>query len=148
MAWRHSLTGLGLVASACGPLQGPAVVANPVRHSLDQQVALARKQPLQLRFNPALCNCPPFEVRVGERWWRAELSSPDAEALAAWIDYLAAAAGDVLPVAVAVEGALERDILRTSTGAYALRVDVVRIVEPLPPPPPPVVPPPEPASRT
>lgn len=148
MAWRAKWALLALVGASCGPVQAPAVVANPVRHSLDQQLALARKHPPLLRFNPALCNCPPFEVRVGQRWWRAELGGADAEALAGWIDFLGSSAGDTLPVPVVVEGTLERDILRTATGAYALKVDVTRIVEPLPPPPPPVVPAPEPASRT
>ncbi len=137
---RSVLTALVALALGCGPVQAPAVVANPVRHSLDQQLTLARKQPPQLRFNPALCNCPPFEVRVGERWWRADLTSADPEVLSGWMDYLGSSAGDALPVAVVVEGTLERDIWRTATGAYALKVDVVRIVEPLPPPPPPVVP--------
>ncbi|MSQ84695.1 MAG: hypothetical protein EXR77_17790 [Myxococcales bacterium] len=131
---------------ACGPANAPAVVANPVRQSLAEQVLLARKLPLQLRFNPAQCPCPPFEIRVGQRWWRVELSANDNDALANWLEFLGQSAAETLPIAVQIDGVLEREIVRTPAGAYALKVDVAKIVEPLPPPPPPVVAPPLPAD--
>lgn len=33
----------------------------------------AQSEPARLRYNPAGCDCPPFELRVEDRWVRVEL---------------------------------------------------------------------------
>lgn len=108
--------------AATAPQQHP----NPVRRSFEQSVAAARGQPLVLRWNPAPCPCPPFELLVGGRWLRAELvgGGIDSEAFAAWVRSLAWTPIEALPVTVDVDGRVENELVRTAQGGYAVRIEV------------------------
>ncbi len=136
---------LGAVAWAAGWLaacSGPdsQLAAPTVRQQLEQQVDLARKGPLDLRWNPAPCACPPFEVRTAEGWLRAELQASETEKIQQWTAFLSATPLEALPVPVAVQGRLERGIYRLTNGNFACRVEVTEVIGPLPPPPPPPTP--------
>ena len=144
MRLRVALTALLLWLPVAACSGSPAKVeANPVRRQLeDALAALDSNAPLPLRFNPAPCDCPVFELRLGERWLRADLEAGDGERLAAWIAWLGQTPPEALPVGVQVRGRPERELLRTAQGAYAARIEVAEIVEPLPPPEPTEVEPP------
>lgn len=131
-----------IVAACSGPDSQLAVPT--VRQQLEQQVDLARKAPLELRWNPAPCACPSFEVRLASGWLRAELQASETEKIHQWTTFLAATPLEALPVPVAVQGRLERGIYRLSNGNFACRVEVTEAVGPLPPPPPLAVENPEP----
>jgi hypothetical protein len=102
---------------------------------LEQQVDLARKAPLVLRWNPAPCDCPPFEAQLSGGWIRAELRGGDLEKLQQWTAFLTSLPPESLPVAVAVRGQLERGVWRLANGTYAARVDMAEPLSPLAPPP-------------
>lgn len=108
-------------------------VALTVRQQLEQQVDLARKAPLDLRWNPAPCACPPFEVRLGSGWLRAELQASETEKIQQWTAFLTTTPFEALPVPVAVQGRLERGIFRLANGNFACRVEVVEVTGPLAP---------------
>lgn len=137
-------TGAVLLA-ACSAETVARVEPNPVRRGFESRLqALDTKAVLPLRFNPAPCNCPAFELRLGERWLRADLTSNDPDRWTAWIGWLAAMPPEVLPLPVEVHGRVDRDLQRTAQGAYAVRVEVTEIVAPLPPPGPQPAPAPAP----
>ena len=119
---------LALACSSGGPAQ---VEPNPVRRALESDLAgLDLKAPLELRYNPAPCDCPPFELHAGRRWVRAELGAAEPDKLARWIAWLAQTPLDALPVAVQVRGKPDRDVVRTAQGSYAVRLEVLEIVAP------------------
>lgn len=45
-----------------------------------------------IRFNPANCECPPYELAVGQRWVRVDIE-PAREPLESVVDWLAAPEG-------------------------------------------------------
>ena len=94
---------------------------------------VARKAPLELRWNPAPCVCPPFEVRLGSSWVRAELQARDTEKIQQWTAFLTTTPPEALPVPVAIQGRLEPGIFRLANGNFACRVEVIEVVGPLPP---------------
>ncbi|MSP90961.1 MAG: hypothetical protein EXR79_04025 [Myxococcales bacterium] len=106
-----------------------------VRHALEAALRrLDANDPLRLRYNPAPCDCPPFELLTEEGWVRAELSG-DADRLAVWTAHVAHLAGSG-PLRSEVRGKVERELLRTVQGAYAVRIDVKEpLTPPLPAPP-------------
>lgn len=125
-------TALGLAAlvawscSAAPPTEEP----NPLRKALLAQVAVARQQPLVLRYNPALCACPPFEAKIGNQWLRAQLVAVDPVAFEPWLLALGQTAVDALPVDVQVQATLDPKLWRTASGLYAVRVAVAAVVAP------------------
>jgi hypothetical protein len=129
-----------LVAMACSAT--PVQQANPLRRELEQALAIATKQPLEVRWNPAPCPCPPFELRLGERWLRAELTAAtvDPEAFATWLRWLNGTAPEALPVAVEVEGRVDNELVRAVQGGYAVRIEVSAVQMPAVPPSAPVPP--------
>lgn len=118
--------------AGCSTAPGQVQVLS-VRQQLEQQVDLARKAPLVLRWNPAPCDCPPFEAQLAGGWIRAELHGGDVERLQQWTAFLAATPPEALPVAVAVRGQLERGVASLANGNFAVRVDVAEPLQPLPP---------------
>jgi hypothetical protein len=89
---------------ACAPMAPAPLVpggslAEPLpdyRERLEARLAEVRAQDttrFEIRLNRAACDCPPRELRLGERWVRVELvTDPDAPALVA----LLAAEADAL----------------------------------------------------
>ncbi len=125
---------VGILLTACSGETVARVQPNPVRHDYEQRLlAVDTKVPLTLRFNPAPCNCPAFELQLGERWLRAELTASDLDRLNAWMTWLAATPPEALPVAVTIMGRIDRELQRTAQGAYAVRIDVAEILTPEPP---------------
>lgn len=123
----------GVSTAGCG--QAPRQLqALSVRQQLAQQVDLARKAPLVLRWNPAPCDCPPFEAQLSGGWIRAELRGGDLEKLQQWTAFLASLPPESLPVAVAARGQLERGVWRLANGNYAARVELAEPLSPLAPP--------------
>ncbi len=117
---------LGLTACGAADANAPE---NPVRAALEQSVAgLDTQTPLILRYNPAACACPPAEVRLGGQWLRAELTGDSA--VQTWLASLARTPPENLPVALQVLGQIERDVLRTPQGSYAVRIEVGKILGP------------------
>lgn len=105
---------------------------NPLRHSLEQSVtALDPLQPLTMRYNPTTCACPPLELRVASTWLRAELTG-NPQILQPWLTMLEKTLPENLPAPVQIQGKVERDLLRTETGSYGVRVELTRILLPLP----------------
>jgi len=124
---------LGYFATGCSS-ESIARVPNPVRHAFEQGLRTVDANiPLELRFNPAPCNCPAFELQLADRWLRAELTANDLDRLNAWTNALAATPPEALPIAVTVRGKIDRDLQRTAQGAYAVRIDVTEILSPAPP---------------
>ncbi len=120
------------VGAACGPATGQ-VQAPSARQQLEQQVDHARKAPLVLRWNPAPCDCPPFEAQLASGWIRAELRGSEVEKLQQWTAFLAGMPPESLPVAVSARGQLERGVWRLPNGGYAARVDIAEPLSPLAP---------------
>ncbi len=119
---------------ACGAAEGKRGSANPFADQLLSDLRAARDKPIVARWNPAPCACPPFEVLVGATWVRAELYASDPEPLLAWQAFLAATPTEALPVPLQVEGRLERQVFRTSYGAYAVRAEISTVLGPRPTP--------------
>ncbi len=116
----------------CGAADGQRSPPNPQADRLLADLRAASDKPIVARWNPAPCACPPFEVLVGATWVRAEFLATDVEALLGWQAFLAATPTEALPVPLQIEGRIERQILRTSTGAYAVRVEVSSVLGPKP----------------
>ena len=121
--------------TACGATE-TAESENPLRTSLERAIAaLDSQKPLQLRYNPAACACPPMEAEIAGHWLRAELSG--AKSLQPWLAGAARTPPEGLPVQLKVLGRVEPELFRTVAGSYAVRVDVASIVAAKPDPPPP-----------
>lgn len=131
------LAGTALVClTGCGATSDARAQPNPVRVQLERDLAAARQQQtVVVRYNPAPCGCPPFELHVGESWLRVEIYGPEPDKLAAWQNFLASMPVDALPIPVQVQGRPDREVLRTTTGSYASRLQVTAIVAPLAPEP-------------
>lgn len=127
---RSAVLSLALL-TACGGAEASRSPANPVRREIELALAEVPAGPIDLRFNPAACHCPLFELRVGARWLRAELTG-DTDKLQPWTAWLAGTPLDRLPLTVQVRGKVDREVLRTAQGAYAVRVEVAEILAPLP----------------
>jgi hypothetical protein len=125
--------GLMVLAAACAAPPVVRLEPNPERQAWQQRLASRdAAAPLVLRYNPAPCNCPAFELQLAERWLRAELVEADP----AWLAWLAATPPESWPVTVQAGGRVTPQLLRTSGGLYAIRIDKVTVVSPLPPPQP------------
>jgi hypothetical protein len=117
---------------ACSAPRVVIAPANPVRSTLEAQiVALPGDAPLLLRYNPAPCDCPAFELLLAERWLRAELvTSSSTDSLGRLLTWLGEQPPEQWPIAVYVRGGVDRDVVRTGQGAYAVRIEVVDVIEP------------------
>lgn len=74
-----TVSALALIGCASAPEpRGVATYADVVRARVE---AAKSESSFALRHNPAACNCPPFEVRLGSTWQRVELvtQAPDGE---------------------------------------------------------------------
>lgn len=122
-----------LCCISCGASSGQ-LQPQTIKQQLEAQVDLARKAPPVLRWNPAPCDCPPFELQLASGWIRAELRSGDLEKIQQWTAFLGTSPPESLPVAVTVQGQLERGVWRLANGTFAVRVDVAEPLSPTAPP--------------
>lgn len=130
--------------------------ATPVRSSpQDEARALAQsltRLPFVLRYNPAPCVCPAFEVRTTGPWLRTELDVTGLPDGPAWLDALAQVPLERLPVPVDVAAEPDGELYRTWSGTWSTRLVVQAIRGPLvgsmPVPAPAPVPAPTPAPAT
>ncbi|TNF31518.1 MAG: hypothetical protein EP329_12215 [Deltaproteobacteria bacterium] len=84
---------LGLVAGAlllgCASTEHGEPKVDPAHQwasTVRERIVAARDQPsYTLRYNPAACDCPPFEIRLGEVWHRVLFAGagPDDETIQA-----------------------------------------------------------------
>lgn len=84
-----------------------------------------------MRYNPADCNCPLFELAVDDRWLRADVAVD--EALQPWLTWLASTPPETWPTAVQGTGRVSRTLLRTEAGLYGVRIERFQVIAPLPP---------------
>lgn len=138
MRW---LPALALVSCA-GATAVPAetVPLTPVEETRTLLQAAALSTWVEARYNPCDCPCPPFEVRLGDRWLRA-LVRPEADPPTTLL--LAAAAEDLAGGRIptyAIIGTLDDSVRRCSTNALVVRVDATDWSPQVPPPLPEEVP--------
>jgi len=98
---------------ACGSSPEPRRVETYVDKVESRVLLAADETHFLLRHNPAEeCGCPPFEVKLGERWQRVELAGDEDDpvivALAELVTPDAAGARDRR--VFAVEGRLDREV--------------------------------------
>jgi len=114
---------------ACGPATQNKAPPNPVRAGIEQAIkALPASEPLRLRYNPAACNCPVFELRIGDRWRRASWSNADAEPFAETMKAITASDPERWPIHLLVQATVDPDIARTAQGDYAVRFEVTKLL--------------------
>lgn len=121
----HVVAGLGLLVScSAGEV---ADLDNPTRARLELALrSHTAAGPLEARYNPTTCVCPPLEVLVDGVWLRSELTG-DPEGFKAPMTLLARVPLEELPVAVGLEGRLDPTLQRTVGGTYAVRVEGARL---------------------
>jgi hypothetical protein len=121
-----------LLAAQVGCSSGPAVTKvdpNPTKSRLTEAIAMRGSDtPIQLRYNPAACNCPAFEVRIAKRWVRAEWTNNTASKFAPKLQKLQASNPEQWPIAMLVQGQFESEIMRTEQGQHAVQVEVSKII--------------------
>ena len=130
---RHVASGLIatvlVVWGGCGapePAKGPP---NPARLAIVKAVGeLNDKTPIQLRFNPATCECPVYEVRVAKRWVRAEWSNERHARFEALSARLRKSPPARWPIALLVQGTIDAEVRRTRQGLYAVRIEVAEVI--------------------
>ncbi len=83
-------TALAAAFLSCSSSSTPSLVALERQRVLELSRRAAgdppaQDAPLAVRWNPAPCDCPPFEVQVDGEWLRAEVkpTTPEAEAVLA-----------------------------------------------------------------
>ncbi|MCB9738049.1 MAG: hypothetical protein H6747_02200 [Deltaproteobacteria bacterium] len=129
--------GLLTLLLGCSAPRAPSSPKYAVKDGLEAALAqLPADAPLTLRYNPAPCDCPAFELQLGTGWLRAELvAASTAVRLAELVAWLAQQPAAQWPIAVKVRGSAERELLRTTQGIYAVRVEVAAVITPQPPAP-------------
>ena len=97
-------------STACAP-SGPPTRPSSAAMLQEKLNALEEVRSSELRYNPAPCDCPPWELAIPDGWLRVALRG-DAETLEtlqeqAWTDH-----GSELLVTYAAEGSLSPRVLR------------------------------------
>jgi hypothetical protein len=114
------LGGCGGVRKATPSLNGPPPdYAETVRLRL---AAAADAESHTLRFNPAACGCPPFEVRLGEAWQRVAFDVSDEQdpVLVALREQTAAAPRREAGRTWEVQGRLDTSLITCGRGALVV----------------------------
>jgi len=100
---------LALMAGACASTpEGPPVDAKPPTYAERVEkriVGAAEREVHELRYNPGLCGCPPFELELEGRWHRVTFDVAD----------------DSHPVLVELREAVERDEASGDLGRYVIQ---------------------------
>lgn len=124
-----AMFGLLLCCARCS--SADVVEPNAVRREIQASISsIDQSKSLDLRYNPVSCNCPPFELRLGQHWLRAELAGTESEKYAPWLAWLNLTPLEALPTAVKAKGNVERELLRTAQGNYAVRIEISEIESP------------------
>ena len=128
MSAKHLLvTAAALSLLACGgakPKTSPSLY-----DSLRAEVLSVAEAPqLSLRYNPAPCDCPAFELRLPKRWIRASWSDWSGDAWSALRGELSGLSPAQLPRLLHVKGSVAPSSLRRSPRGWfsvTVRVDSV-----------------------
>ena len=116
------------IAAGCAAPPRTAVVAATATDDVEAAIAaLSSPATLQLRYNPAPCDCPAAEVLLASRWLRAELVG-GGEPLATLLASLASRPTQQWPIAFVVSGSVDRELRRSRVGLTTVRVEVIEIV--------------------
>ena len=100
-------TALSLGACGAQPATVPSTPAPPtyVERVQERLQEVAERDLHELRYNPGLCGCPPFELKLQERWHRLTFDVAD----------------DSHPVLVELRAAVERDEAGGELGRYVIQ---------------------------
>jgi hypothetical protein len=144
---------IGLPAACAGPANGTRPPpANPARTRIEVGIKTVNAGgDLAVRYNPAACDCPPFELRLASGWIRASWSNIDAPQNRALSAQLKTTRPEQWPVNLVLKGRVDSEVMRTSQGQYAVQLTSTAVVgelakprpvaapqpKPTPPPPPP-----------
>ncbi len=121
------------LAAACSP---PGEGVRGDRLAQDRGEALARLHSddptFAVRLNPAPCDCPNFEVLLGDAWHRVFLEPADLDgpvpALRAALE-LANQRGEI-PGSATVSGKLSGSLKRAPNGLYCVQLKVLAVCGP------------------
>ena len=121
------------LAAACAP---PGEGVRGDRLAVDRGEALARLHSddptFTLRLNPAPCDCPPFEILLGDAWHRTFLEPIDPTGpvppLQASLEH-ANERGDI-PGTATVSGKLSGGLKRAPNGLFCLQLKVLAVCGP------------------
>ncbi len=119
------------VVTACGSAAPAPASAHHARDRILSAVeALDSAVPLRLRYNPAPCACPAFEVDLGGRWVRASWPAARQPPWTELAQRLAATSAQQWPVSLRVMGRIDREVQRTRAGGYAVSIEVTELLTP------------------
>ncbi len=119
---------LALALPGCAAPPRAVVAAATATDDVEAAIAaLPSPATLQLRYNPAPCDCPAVEVQLASRWLRAELVG-GGEPLAALLTALATRPSQQWPIPFSISGSVERELRRSRMGLTMVRVEVGDIV--------------------
>ena len=124
------LVGIIAIAAGCSSNQNAKEEPlNPVRNRIETAIAgLHSDEPVQMRYNPAACDCPAFEIRLANRWVRAVWTNANLPRFTTLRDRLVNSGPEKWPQAILAKAQVETEPVRTVQGVYAVRVEVARIV--------------------
>lgn len=107
-----------IFVGACATEQAPTRAKNYADVVVERVRQAQAETRFMLRLNPSACECPPFEVKLGETWQRAEVLAADAEEpVVAALDTLMTARVEGRDRRVfAIEGRIEDTVLRCGRG--------------------------------
>jgi len=135
---RLALAGLVVVTLGACATQEAATRARNYADLVVERVKLAQgERRFLLRLNPSACECPPFEVKLGETWQRTEVLAADAdEPVVAALDTLMTARVEGRDRRVfAVDGRLEGNVFRCGRGGLYVSLVPTALVGAAPPSP-------------
>ena len=120
---------------------------NPTRTHIELAIkTLKPDASLPVRYNPAACDCPPFELRLSSGWIRAGWTNINAQENRALRVQLKATQPAQWPVNLLLKGSVDNEVMRTSQGQYAVRITSTAVVNEAPKPQPGAAPPPAQAA--
>jgi hypothetical protein len=125
-AWTGALAA-ALLMSACASARSDkpslSAPAPDYAQTVRARLALASSQrDFTVRFNPAACGCPPFEVRLADVWQRVafDVSSEDDPVLVALRDATASSARREPGQTWDVQGRLDSSLITCGRGALVV----------------------------
>lgn len=138
---------LSACATTAAEVPIETVPLTPVEETQALLAAAAPSRWFEVRYNPCDCACPPFEVRLGDRWLRATVR-PDADEPPTSL-LLQTATDDLAEGRVpryALIGSIDDGVQRCATNALVVRIDATEWSTEVPPPLPPIEEPPLPGD--